>query len=151
MNRRNLITAINSLNDGADGGEANANAIEPLEDGILVCKILRRLPAGGECTTVTEGIEFSSNLGFIVLPSRQSATFSTIRRAVESDLDDDMFPSDEKGRKRWKFYVPKLGPMSAKQEGKIGPALEFLKSTTEDIQLGNGTASNPLKVVIMDL
>ena len=26
---------------------------------------------------------------------------------------------------------------------KIGPALEFLRSTTDDTQLGNGTASNP--------
>mmetsp|Transcript_15921 Transcript_15921/g.33627 ORF Transcript_15921/g.33627 Transcript_15921/m.33627 type:complete len:488 (+) Transcript_15921:82-1545(+) len=146
VNRKNLITAISSLND-----QGGANAIEPSEDGILVCKILRRLPAGGICNTVTEGIESSTNLGFVALPSRQSATFAAIRRAVESDLDDDMFPSDEKGRKRWKFYVPKLGPMSVKQEGKIGPALEFLKSTTEDVHLGNGTASNPLKVVIMDM
>lgn len=128
-----------------------ANAIEPLEDGILVCKILRRLPAGGQCNTATEGIEFSSNLGFLTLRSRQSATFSAIRRAVESDLDEDVMPSDGSGKKRWKFYVPKLGPMSVKQEGKIGPALEFLRSTTDDIQLGNGTASNPLKVVIMDV
>jgi len=155
VNRRNLNMAINSLNDDQGGANvetsSTTNAIEPSEDGILVCKILRRLPAGGGCTAVTEGIEFSNNLGFITLSSRQSATFAAIRRAVESDLDDDMFPSDEMGRKRWKFYVPKLGPMSVKQEGKIGPALEFLKSTTDDIQLGNGTASNPLKVVIMDL
>ena len=70
---------------------------------------------------------------------------------MESDLDDDMLPSDEKGeRKSWKFYVPHLGPVSMKQEGKIGPALEFLTSTTDDVQLGNGTPSNPLKVVIVD-
>jgi hypothetical protein len=52
---------------------------------------------------------------------------------------------------KWKFYVPKLGPVSVKQEEKIGPVLEFLKSTTNDSQLGNGTASSPLKVVIIDL
>lgn len=139
--------AMNSFNN-----QGEANAIEQLEDGVLVCKILRRLPAGAECTEVTEGMEFSNNLGFITLPSRQSATFAAIRRSVENDLDDDMLPSDDRGtRKRWKFYVPKLGPMSVKQEGRIGPALEFLTSTTEDIQLGNGTASNPLKVVIMDI
>jgi len=137
--------AINSLN--VQGG---ANAIEPLEDGVLVCKILRRLPAWG-ASTATEGIEFSTNLGFVTLSSRQSTTFSDIRRAMENDLDEDMFPSDEKGRKDWKFYVPKLGPMSVKQEGRIGSALDFLKSTTDDVQLGNGTASNPLKVVIMDI
>mmetsp|Transcript_21764 Transcript_21764/g.47293 ORF Transcript_21764/g.47293 Transcript_21764/m.47293 type:complete len:475 (+) Transcript_21764:124-1548(+) len=145
VNRSNLNMAMNSLNN-----QGEANAIEPSENGILVCKILRRLPAGAECTAVMEGMEFSINLGFITLPSRQSATFAVIRRAVENDLDDDMLPSDLNGTgKRWKFYVPKLGPMSMKQEGKIGPALEFLKSTTDDVQLGNGTASNPLKVVIM--
>lgn len=141
LNRTNLNTAINSLKN-----QGGANAIEPLEDGILVCKILKRFPSGVECTTVTEGVEFSRNLGFIAMPSRQSATFAAIRRAIESDLDDDTLPS----KKRWKFYVPKLGPMSVKQEGEIGPALEFLRSTTDDVHLGNGTASNPLKVVIMD-
>lgn len=146
VNRKNLNMAMNAFNNRHE-----ANAIEPLEDGILVCKILRRLPAGGQCNTATEGIEFSSNLGFVTLRSRQSATFSSIRRAVENDLDEDVMPLDGNGKKRWKFYVPKLGPMSVKQEGKIGPALEFLRSTTDDIQLGNGTASNPLKVVIMDV
>lgn len=150
LNRKNLCAAIESLDDHRGGG--GANAIEQLEDGVLVCKILRRLPAGAPCTSATEGMEFSANLGFITLASRQSATFAAIRRAVESDLDDDVLPADEGGaRKRWKFYVPKLGPMSVKQEGKIGPALEFLRSTTDDVQLGNGTASNPLKVVIMDV
>lgn len=146
VNRKNVNRAMNSLSSRGE-----ANAIEPLEDGILVCKILRRLPAGGVCNAIMEGIEFSANLGFVTLRSRQSGTFAAIRRAVESDLDDDIIPSDENGRKRWKFYVPKLGPISVKQEGKIGPALDFLKSTTDDIQLGNGTASNPLKVVIMDV
>ena len=147
VNRKNLNFAVDSLND-----QGRANAIEQLEDGVLVCKILRRLPAGAGCTSVTEGMEFSSNLGFITMPSRQSATFAAIRRAVESDLDDDMLPTDEKGaRKRWKFYIPKLGPMSLKQEGSLGNAHEFLRSTTDDMNLGNGTASNPLKVVIMDV
>lgn len=147
VNRRNLDMAIHSLGD-----QCGANAIDAHdEDGMLVCKILRRLPAGGDCNPAIEGFEFSNNLGFITLPS-QKATFASIRHAVESDLDDDILPTDEKGiRKRWKFYVPKLGPMSVKQEGKIGPALEFLMSTTDDVQLGKGTASDPLKVVIMDL
>ena len=142
LNRTNLNTAIDSLLRNQGG----ANAIEPLEDGKLVCKILQRFHAGAECTAVTESGELSKNLGFITMPSRQCATFASIRRAIESDLDDDIL----QGKKRWKFYVPKLGPMSVKQEGKIGPALEFLRSTTDDVCLGNGTASNPLKVVIMD-
>ena len=140
LNRTNLNMAVDSLRN-----QGGANAIEPLEDGKLVCKILKRFPSGAECTSVTESGECSKNIGFITMPSRQSATFAAIRRAIESDLDDDILPG-----KKWKFYIPKLGPMSVKQEGKIGPALEFLRSTTDDVRLGNGTASNPLKVVIMD-
>lgn len=148
VNRKNLDAAIGALNDPRGA----ANAIEPSEDSVLVCKILLRMPPGGECTTTTERIEYSRNLGFVALPSRQGSNFAAIRRAVEDDLDDDMLPSDERGgRRRWKFYVPRLGPMSVKQEGKMGPALEFLKSTTDDVRLGNGTASDPLKVVIMDV
>jgi hypothetical protein len=96
-------------------------------------------------------LEFSSNLGFVTLPSRQLATFASIRKVIDSDLDDDVFPSDSRGRKKWKFYVPKLGPVSLKQEEKIGPVLEFLKSTTNDAQLGTGIASDPLKVVIVNV
>lgn len=148
VNRKNLNFAMDShLND-----QGEANAIEQSEDGVLVCKILKRLPAAGAEFTSVEGMEFSSNLGFITLPSRQSATFATIRQSVESDLDDDMLPTDDKGnKKKWKFYVPKLGPMSVKQESTLGSALDFLRGTTGDIQLGNGTTSNPLKIVIMDV
>lgn len=143
--RRNLTATLNSFNSG------NANAIEPSEDGVLVCKILRKLSMSDSITSSTEGLEFSSNLGFVTLPSRQLATFASIRKVIDSDLDDDVFPSDSRGRKKWKFYVPKLGPVSVKQEEKIGPVLEFLKSTTNDAQLGTGIASDPLKVVIVNV
>lgn len=147
VSRRNLEVAISSLDN-----QNEANAIEPHEDSrILVCKVLRRVPAGLKCNAATEALEFSNNLGFVTLSSRQKATFAAIRHAIESELDDDMFSSGETSRRRWKFYVPNLGPMSVKQEVKIGPALKFLKGTTDDIQLGDGTASNPLKVVIMGL
>ena len=105
------------------------------------------------CGTIPakEGFDFSSNLGFVTLPSRQLATFASIRKAIDSDLDDDVFPADSRGnRKKWKFYVPKLGPVSLKQEDKLS-VLEFLKSTTNDVQLGTGIASDPLKVVIFDV
>ena len=149
LNRKNVTMAINSCNNRGE-----ANAIEPLEDGLLICKILKRLPNGAGCPTLTEGSpEYSVNLGFITMPSRQSSTFTAIRQSIERDLDDDIISSSDgaKGKPRWKFYIPKLGPMSFKQEGKIGPALEFLKSTTNDINLGSGTASNPLKIVIVDV
>ena len=136
VRRRNLTATLNSFN--SQGG---ANAIEPSEDGVLVCKILWKHSIG-DSTSAT-------NLGFVTLPSRQLATFATIRKAIDSDLDDDVFPLDSS--RKWKFYVPKLGSVSVKQEEKIGPVLEFLKSTTNDAQLGTGIASDPLKVVISNV
>lgn len=145
--RRNLNATLNSFN----GNEGNANEIESSEDGMLVCKILRKLSTSDSTNPAKEGFDFSSNLGFVTLPSRQLATFASIRKAIESDLDDDVFPSDSRGKRKWKFYVPKLGPVALKQEEKLGPVLEFLKSTTSDAQLGTGIASDPLKVVIVDV
>jgi len=148
VRRRNLTATLNSFNND----EGNANEIEPSEDGVLVCKILRKLSTSDSTSSTTEGLDFSSNLGFVTLPSRQLATFASIRKAIDSDLDDDVFPLESsRGRKKWKFHVPKLGPVSVKQEEKIGPVLEFLKSTTNDAQLGTGIASDPLKVVIVNV
>mmetsp|Transcript_3535 Transcript_3535/g.7146 ORF Transcript_3535/g.7146 Transcript_3535/m.7146 type:complete len:97 (-) Transcript_3535:156-446(-) len=95
-------------------------------------------------------MDFSENIGFVTLSSRRSATYQHIRKAIETDLDDDCFEMVDGKRRGWKFYVPKLGPVSIKQEVKIGPVLEFLRSTTNNSLLGNGSASNPLKIVIMD-
>lgn len=137
LNRKSINAALRKDDSGT-------HAIEFSEDGMLVCKILRKPPG--------EGSRPGENLGFVTLPSRLRATFADIRRAVDEDLDDDVFRTDEKGvRRLWKFHVPKLGPMSSKQEGdKIGPALEFLSRTTDDVNLGNGLPSNPLKIVIVD-
>lgn len=146
VRRRNLTATLNSFNSQ----EGNANAIEPSEDGMLVCKILMKLSMSDSTTSATEGLDFSRNLGFVTLPSRQLATYASIRKVIDSDLDNDVFPSDSKGGKKWKFYVPKLGPVSIKQEEKIC-VLEFLKSTTNDAQLGTGIASDPLKVVIFNV
>eukprot|EP00986_Skeletonema_menzelii_P003565 scaffold1118_cov150-Skeletonema_menzelii.AAC.11 len=146
VRRRNLTATLNSFS-----GEGNANEIVPSEDGLLVCKILRKISTNDSTTSGTEGFDFSSNLGFVTLPSRQLATFASIRKAIDRDLDDDVFALDSRGRKKWKFYVPKLGPVSVKQEEKIGPVLEFLKSTTNDTQLGTGIAADPLKVVIINV
>ncbi|KAL7509608.1 hypothetical protein ACHAXN_006565 [Cyclotella atomus] len=126
---------------------AQGSLIESSEDGPLLCKILRRLPAGASNPPGSAGLEFSINVGFVTLPSRQKATFADIRRAAENDLDDDCFPStegeiDESGDKC---------PVSIKQEKTLGPVLEFLKSTSHDGLLGNGTASSPLKIVFMDV
>ena len=90
--------------------------IEPSEDGPLLCKILRRLPVGVSNASANAGLEFSTNVGFVTLPSRQNATFADIRRVAEKELDEDCFPGgmgkSEGGEgSRWKFYVPKLGEL----------------------------------------
>ncbi len=154
LNRENMSRAVTSL-----ASQDKANAIEPLENGTLVCKILRKKTLTPTQTSSsfsvadalrTDGMHFSENIGFVTLPSRRSATYKHIRRAIETDLDDDYFEMTDGKRRGWKFYVPKLGPVSIKQEEKIGPVLEFLRSTTSDALLGDGSASNPLKIVIID-
>lgn len=137
---------------------ALGSLIEPSEDSPLVCKILQKLPLGSGHSSNIGGLEFSNNVGFITLPSRQSATFACIRQAVESQLDDDCFPRGRNNQlmeiksdaPSWKFYVPKLGPVSFKQEKTLGPVLEFLKSVTNDSLVGNGTPSKPLKIICID-
>jgi hypothetical protein len=145
VNRKQMDLALGSL-------------IEPSEDSPLVCKILQKLPLGSGHSSNIGGLEFSNNVGFITLPSRQCATFACIRQAVESQLDDDCFPQRQENElveikndaPSWKFYVPKLGPVSFKQEKTLGPVLEFLKSVTNDSLVGNGTPSSPLKIICID-
>jgi hypothetical protein len=111
----------NTVNRKSINITTKRSLIESSEDGPLVCKILRRLPMGVGQPPITSGLEFSSNVGFITLPSK-SATFEDIRKAAENELDDDCFPQQqaedgsvkegESDGPRWKFYVPKLGESS---------------------------------------
>ena len=123
-------------------------AIESTE---LYCKVLKW--CGGEkkkgSTTTDVGSENNMitpshlvmSVGF-VSSSRRSATFADIRKTIESELDALTLPP------QWQFYVPKLGPVSAKQEDSRGPVLRFLQSTTTDRRLGDGTIGNPLRIFI---
>ena len=119
----------------------------------LYCKVLKW--CGGEkkgSTTTDVGSEnimitpshLVMSVGFVSLPSssRASATFADIRKTIESELDASTLPP------QWQFYVPKLGPVSAKQEDSRGPVLTFLQSTTTDRRLGDGTIGNPLRIFI---
>mmetsp|Transcript_38276 Transcript_38276/g.84038 ORF Transcript_38276/g.84038 Transcript_38276/m.84038 type:complete len:473 (-) Transcript_38276:63-1481(-) len=106
----------------------------------LCCKIIKK------CDEAEGGIgslsQLTFNIGFVSLPSRELATYADIRHAMENELD----ASDHS--KQWRFYVPKLGPVSTKQEVSLGPALKFLEGTTSDPRLGDGTAMNPLRIFI---
>ena len=119
----------------------------------LYCKVLKW--CGGEkkgSTTTDVGSENTMitpshlvmSVGFVSLPSssRGSATFADIRKTIEKELDASTLPP------QWQFYVPKLGPVSAKQEDSHGPVLTFLQSTTTDRRLGDGTIGNPLRIFI---
>ena len=96
------------------------------------CKVLKG--CGGEkkgSTTTDVGSENTMitpshlvmSVGFVSLPSssRGSATFADIRKTIEKELDASTLPP------QWQFYVPKLGPVSAKQEDSRGPVLTFLQ------------------------
>ena len=74
-------------------------------------------------------------MGFLALP--QDATFAQAREQVEEDLD-----VDEGGN--WQFLIDTLGPVSRKQERKLGPLREWVDDTQQ------GTRKNPIKLVILE-
>ena len=49
----------------------------------------------------------------------------------------------------WRFYAPRLGPISSVQEDTLGPILGFLTGSTSDPRVGEGTKLNPLKVLVV--
>jgi hypothetical protein len=84
-----------------------------------------------------------ANVGFVKFGSRQSSTFVDARWAMMKDLDCI-------SHMNWKFHIPELGPISTKQEEKLGPILSFLQRASTDLQLGDGTIRRPVKVLIID-
>lgn len=84
-----------------------------------------------------------ANIGFVKFGSRMSSTFRDARTAMMLDLD---CVQDRK----WKFYIPELGPISTKQEERLGPMLLFLQSASTDLNLGDGTIRRPVKLLIVD-
>jgi len=160
VKRSNLENAIRSLmlppcpTPVISSTASKANPIEISEDGTLFLKVLvkpKSFSLSGETIS-------TANIGFVTLPSRRTSTFYDARQCINSDLYDDDDDDDDitetktlRQNPKWKFYVPGLGPMSYKQERKLGPMLEFLQSTTDDVKLGDGTGFHPLKVVIIEV
>ena len=123
-----------------EGSLAPLSQPQPEESSELCCKIMKiRDEAEGD---IANPSELTSNIGFVSVPSRKLASYADIRQAMENELD----ASDLS--KHWRFYIPKLGPVSSKQEVSLGPALKFLKGTTSDPRLGDGIAMNPLRIFI---
>ena len=75
-------------------------------------------------------------LGFLTLPS--DATFATARDTIQDQLELEG---------NWGFYLPELGPVCRKQEGKLGRILEFVADEDDTTA---GTRAKPIKLLIVD-
>jgi len=88
-----------------------------------------------------------SSLGFIKLPSRATCSFEDARLAIETELVPDRIAKDD----RWRFFVPSLGPVSLKQESTLGPLYRLLRLSSFDATVGDGTLTNPLRLLLVDM
>ncbi len=129
--------------------------MEPVEDGPLYIKILQKTSLPKEvlegqglhshCTAKsTHSDKICRNVGFVKLSSLKSSTFANLRAAILEDLEEIVASFKE-----WRFFVPGLGPVSFKQEKKLGPIYSFLRQTTIDRNLGDGTLLQPIKVFLV--
>jgi hypothetical protein len=103
----------------------------------LYCRVAKR-------TADTSNNENDENLGFVTLNS-SDATFVDARSVIQNEMDPENLPSPNE----WKFFLPSLGPVSHRQEARLGPVAAFLLKTF-DHRLGNGTVDNPFRIVIVE-
>jgi hypothetical protein len=134
--RKNLMQAMDAL-----ATATTATEIESSEDGELYCKLIKKLPVSESATG-----ELVVDIGFVKLDSRKLSTFANARKVIQDELVPDCISPEAV----WKFYVPTLGPVSTKQEESVGPIFSFLRETSSDARLGNGSLRHPLKVIIID-
>lgn len=124
--------------------------VEPSEDGPLFVKLLQKTSLPMEdsegkplVTTDNNSNKPCRNVGFVRLPSLKSSTFEDVRTSMFQE--EIPMTSNE-----WRFFVPGLGPVSLKQEQTLGPIYSFLRRTTMDKNLGDGTALRPLKIFLVE-
>ena len=101
------------------------------------------------CRVTKRGMDASDNevdesLGFVTLETR-TATFLDARSAIQNEMDPDSLPPIE-----WKFYLPNLGPVSHRQEQRLGPVAAFLQKTFGH-RLGDGSVDNPFHLVLVSV
>ena len=144
-NRRNLNQALAGLEDHRSNTLQPAQQIEPAEDGeLFITLILRKTSSSvGSEPNVGTSVE---TLGFCRLPSRKTSTFADARSVIGQEID---LPNGLQKDGSYKFFVPSLGPVSRKQETTLGPMWAFLRSSTNDARLGNGSVQHPCKVLII--
>lgn len=100
----------------------------------LYCRVTKR-------TVDASDKEIDENLGFITLES-SNATFVDARQVIQAEMDPESLP------KEWKFFLPPLGPVSRRQEARLGPVGTFLLKTFDN-KLGEGTVQKPFHIVLI--
>lgn len=159
--KRNLSLALEGLAAATASRRRIVNPIvEPAEDGPLYVKLLQKtsLPIEDSEGRPLLGTEHGSNnnninkpcknVGFVKLSSLKSSTFVDARIAISEDLEMLCVAAPHK---EWRFFVPGLGPVSTKQESNLGALYAFLRQTTMDRHLGDGTLLHPIKVFLIEL
>mmetsp|Transcript_10791 Transcript_10791/g.19856 ORF Transcript_10791/g.19856 Transcript_10791/m.19856 type:complete len:295 (-) Transcript_10791:1119-2003(-) len=141
--KRNLLQALEAV--GAVKHQNAKAIVESAEDGEIFLKLLKKPNIPSEETKTNDNP--GSNVGFVKLKSRKTSSFADARLVIQDELVPDVIPPGVE----WRFFVPGLGPVSSKQEGYLGPIFSFLRRTTTDVNLGDGTLMNPLKVFIVEL
>jgi hypothetical protein len=131
-NTKNLNTAIQRM-----VASRYANEDECTLDKDLCCKIFQK--------SMMQGIDESTNIGFVKLISRKTCSFVDARKAIENELVPDFIPENIK----WKFFLPTLGPVSNIQEETLGSLLPILQnSKIYDSADADGSMQNPFAVYI---
>ena len=126
---------------GSSSSQALYSGVVP-DDSELVCtiKYLDSAAAGLLLSGISgHSMPESKSVGFIVLKSRQTSTFRDARAAIDDELMGDSLPA----KLKWRFYVPRLGPVALKQE-----AILVMIQFTGYPAMGN-SYQNPLEVYVM--
>jgi hypothetical protein len=121
---------------GSSSSASSARANLMLSDEVF-CRITKR-------TFDESGKDIDENLGFVTLDSRD-ATFKDTRAAIQEEMDPDSLPPNE-----WKFFLPPLGRVSHRQEGRLGSVASYLLRTFQH-RLGCGTVDDPFHIVIVEV
>lgn len=154
--KRNLSLALEGLVASASRRIINP-IVEPVEDRPLYVKLLQKtspemndskgqsLPSPGTDKSNHINKPYRS-VGFVKLSSLKSSTFADARVTILEDLEEILAAFKE-----WRFFVPGLGPVSLKQENKLGPIYSFLRQTTTDRNLGEGTLLQPIRIFLVEM
>ena len=116
---------------------------------IFFCKIfLRKSMKAINFIEAHENCDFDEkclfNVGFITL-TNTDCFYERLRATIESEICNDNVIASILPKK-WKFYVPSLGPMSASQENQFRLNDFISKSNNNEI----GTYQCPYKIIVQD-